>query len=76
MPPFFRYLNPPRISEVHENNMCAYFLHNLLLSSFARLIQTVMFNRYHDDRPKTYFTNRYHLPNYHALEPPLLQLST
>ena len=56
MPPFFRYLNPPMISEVHENNMCAYFLHNLLLS-FARLIQTVMFNRYHDDRPKTYFTN-------------------
>ena len=45
------------ISEVHKNNMCAYFLHNLLLSSFARLIQTVMFNRYHDDRPKTYFTN-------------------
>ena len=54
MPPFFRYLNPPMISEVHTNNMCAYFLHNLLLSSFARLIQTVMFNRYHDDRPKTY----------------------
>ena len=57
MPPFFRYLNPPMISEVHKNNMCAYFLHNLLLSSFAKLIQTVMFNRYHDYRPKTYFTN-------------------
>ena len=57
MPPFFRYLNPPMISEVHKNNMCAYFLHNLLLSSFAKLIQTVMFNRYQDDRPKTYFTN-------------------
>ena len=37
--------------------MCAYFLHNILLSSFAKLIQTVMFNRYHDYRPKTYFTN-------------------
>ena len=37
--------------------MCAYFLHNLLLSSFAKLIQTVMFIRYHDYRPKTYFTN-------------------
>ena len=36
MPPFFRYLNPPMISEVHKNNMCAYFLHNLLLSSFAK----------------------------------------
>ena len=23
MPPFFRYLNPPMISEVHKNNMCA-----------------------------------------------------
>ena len=57
MPPFFRYLNPPMISEMHKNNMCAYFLHNLLLSSFAKLIQTVMFNRYHDYRPKTYFTN-------------------
>ena len=53
----FRYLNPPMISEVHKNNMCAYFLHNLLLSSFAKLIQTVMLNRYHDYRPKTYFTN-------------------
>ena len=21
----FRYLNPPMISEVHKNNMCAYF---------------------------------------------------
>ena len=57
MPPFFRYLNPPMISEVLKNNMCAYFLLNLLLSSFARLIQTVMFNIYHDYRPKTYFTN-------------------
>ena len=56
MPPFFRYLNPPMISEVHKNNICAYFLHILLLS-FAKLIQTVMFNTYHDDRPKTYFTN-------------------
>ena len=55
MPPFFRYLNSPMISEMHKNNMCAYFLHNLLLS-FAKLIQTVIFNRYHDDRPKTYFT--------------------
>ena len=53
----FRYLNPPMISEVHKNNMCAYFLRNLLLSSFAKLIQTVMFNRYHDVRPNTYFTN-------------------
>ena len=52
MPPFFRYLNPPMISELHKNNMCAYFLLNLLLSSFAKLIQTVMFNRYHDYRPK------------------------
>ena len=57
MPPFFGYLNSPMISEVHKNNMCAYFLHNLLLSSFAKLIQTVMFNIYHDYRPKTYFTN-------------------
>ena len=56
-PPFFRCLNPPMISEVHKNNMCAYFLHNLLLLSFAKLIQTVMFNRYHDVRPSTYFTN-------------------
>ena len=42
------------ISEVHKNNMCAYLLHNLLLS-FANLnlIQTVMFNRYHDVRPNT-----------------------
>ena len=23
MPPFYRYLNPPMISEVHKNNMCA-----------------------------------------------------
>ena len=46
MPPFFRYLNPPMISEVHKNNMCVKFLHNLLLSSFAKLIQTVMFNRF------------------------------
>ena len=44
------------MSEVH-NNMCAYFLHNQLLSLFAKLIQTVMFNRYHDVRPNTYFTN-------------------
>ena len=57
MAPFFRYLNPPMISEVHKNNMRAYFLHNLLLSSFAKLVQTVMFNRSHDYRPKTYFTN-------------------
>ena len=57
MPPFFRYLNPPMISDVHKNNMCAYFIHNLLLSSLAKLIQTVMFNIYHDYRPKTYFTN-------------------
>ena len=56
-PPIFRYLNPPMISEVRKNNMCAYFLHNLLLSSFAKLIQTVVFNRYHDYRRKTYFTN-------------------
>ena len=56
MPPFFRYLNPPMISEV-KNNIHAYFLHKLLLSSFAKLIQTVLFNRCHDDRPKTYFTN-------------------
>ena len=60
MPPFFRYLNPPMISKVHKNNTCAYFfLHNLLLSSFAKLIQRVMFNKYHDCRPKTYFTNTY-----------------
>ena len=41
--------------------MCAYFLHNLLLSSFAKLIQTVMFNRYHDYRPKN-LLYEYHLP--------------
>ena len=23
MPPFFRYLNPPMINEVHKNNICA-----------------------------------------------------
>ena len=33
------------------------FLHNLLLSSFAKLMQTVMFNRYHEVRPNIYFTN-------------------
>ena len=44
------------INEVHKN-MCAQFFYNLLLSSFAKLMQTVMFNIYHDVRPNTYFTN-------------------
>ena len=57
MSPFFWYLNPPMISEVHKNNIWAYFLHNLLLSSFAKLMQTVMFNRYHEVRQNIYFTN-------------------
>ena len=28
-----------------------------MLSSFAKLMQTVMFNRYHEVRSKIYFTN-------------------
>ena len=62
MPPFFRYLNSPMISEVHKNNMYANVLHNLLLSSFAKLIQTVMFNRYHDVRPNTLRISPHKLP--------------
>ena len=53
MPPFFRYLNPPMISEVHKNSMCAYFLHTgcswkyvMILFASGRTLVIVMCMRY------------------------------
>ena len=54
----FRYLNPPMISEVYKTtcvlNFYIIYCCRRLLSWYRQL---PMFNRYHDDRPKTYFTN-------------------
>ena len=64
----FRYLNPPMISEVHKKqHVCLFFYIIYCCRRFAKLIQTVMFNIYHDYRPKN-LLYEYHLPNYHALE--------